>query len=90
MRSSNRSSQESLALEVPTRSVDIREIRFDEIDDEYIVTGAMPRVAASRRMAGHYRSAHLFCYFLLPIVRYYMIKMVYTCRYKTIKPSIEM
>jgi hypothetical protein len=68
-RSSNRSSQESLTLEVPTRSVDIREIRFDEIDDEYIVTGAMPRVAASRRMAGHYRSVYLFCYFLLSVVK---------------------
>ena len=88
-RSSNRSSQESLTLEVPTRSVDIREIRFDEIDDEYIVTGAMPRVAASRRMAGHYRSVYLFCYFLISVVRDYMIKMVYTCRDKTIKPSIE-
>lgn len=53
--SSNRSSQASFTLEVPTRSVDIREIRFDEIDDEYIVTGAMPRDAASRRMVGHYR-----------------------------------
>ncbi|TVU33430.1 hypothetical protein EJB05_25247 [Eragrostis curvula] len=53
-RSSNRSSHESFSLEVPTRSIDIRELRFDEIDDEYIVTGAMPRVAASRRMASHY------------------------------------
>ncbi|XP_062224059.1 uncharacterized protein LOC133922663 [Phragmites australis] len=52
---SNRSSHESFTFEVPTRSVDIRELRFDEIDDEYIVTGAMPRVAASRRMASHYR-----------------------------------
>jgi len=33
----------------------MREIRFDEIDDEYIVTGAMARAAVSRRMAAHYR-----------------------------------
>uniref|UniRef100_A0A0D9YMC7 C2H2-type domain-containing protein n=1 Tax=Oryza glumipatula TaxID=40148 RepID=A0A0D9YMC7_9ORYZ len=54
-RSSNRSSQESFTIEVPSGSVDIREIRFDEIDDEYIVTGAMPGIAASRRIASHYR-----------------------------------
>jgi hypothetical protein len=84
-RSSNRSSQESLTLEVPTRSVDLREIRFDEIDDEYI-----PRVAASRRMVGHYRSVQLLCYFLLSVVRDYMVKMVHTCRNKTIKLIKEM
>lgn len=68
-RSTNRSSQESFTLEVPTRSVDIREIRFDEIDDEYIVTGAMPRAAAaSRRMAGYYRSVYLLCNFLLSVI----------------------
>ncbi|KAK3156020.1 hypothetical protein QOZ80_2AG0101730 [Eleusine coracana subsp. coracana] len=54
-RSSNRSSHESFSLEVTRRSIDMRELRFDEIDDEYIVTGAMPRVAASRRIASHYR-----------------------------------
>jgi len=67
-RNSNRSSQESFSLEVPTRSVDMREIRFDEIDDEYIVTGAMTRAAVSRRMAAHYRSVVTV---LFPAVFYY-------------------
>uniref|UniRef100_M8BQX2 Uncharacterized protein n=1 Tax=Aegilops tauschii TaxID=37682 RepID=M8BQX2_AEGTA len=56
-RAGNRSGQESFTIDVPTRAVDIREIRFDGIDDEYLVTGAMPS-AASRRMASHYRILH--------------------------------
>jgi hypothetical protein len=51
----SRSTQERFALEVPARSVGIREIRFGGVDDEYLVTGA------SRRMASHYRSAHILC-----------------------------
>jgi hypothetical protein len=38
----------------------LREIRFDEIGDEYIVTGAVPSIAAPGRMASfHYRSMPL-------------------------------
>lgn len=46
----------------------MREIRFDEIDDEYIVRGAMTRAAVSRRMAAHYRSVVTV---LFPAVCYY-------------------
>ncbi|GJN19012.1 hypothetical protein PR202_gb06239 [Eleusine coracana subsp. coracana] len=75
-RNSNRSSHESFSLEVPRRSIDMRELRFDEIDDEYIVTGAMPRVAASRRIASHYR----FVSFLFPFLLFlgdYMVGMTH-------------
>jgi hypothetical protein len=55
-RSSNQSNLENFNLEVPTQSVEFREIRFDEIGDEYIVTGAVPSIAAPGRMASfHYR-----------------------------------
>ncbi|KAG0515878.1 hypothetical protein BDA96_10G314900 [Sorghum bicolor] len=55
-RNGNQANLENFNLEVPTQSVELREIRFDEIDDEYIVTGAIPSIAAPGRMASfHYR-----------------------------------
>ncbi|XP_015694378.1 uncharacterized protein LOC102721742 isoform X1 [Oryza brachyantha] len=55
-RNNNQAHLESFNLEVPTQSIDLREIRFDEIDDEYIVTGATPSIATPGRMASfHYR-----------------------------------
>jgi len=57
-RNGNQANLENFNLEVPTQSVELREIRFDEIDDEYIVTGAIPSIAAPGRMASfHYRYA---------------------------------
>ena len=47
-------------LEVPTQSVELREIIFDETDDEYIVIGAIPSIAEPGRMASfHYRYAEV-------------------------------
>ncbi|AQK80436.1 hypothetical protein ZEAMMB73_Zm00001d036205 [Zea mays] len=37
----NQANLENFNIEVPTQSVELRENRFDEIDDEYIVTGAL-------------------------------------------------
>uniref|UniRef100_A0A453SRS9 Uncharacterized protein n=1 Tax=Aegilops tauschii subsp. strangulata TaxID=200361 RepID=A0A453SRS9_AEGTS len=55
-RNSNQAHLENFNLEVPTQAVDLRELRFDEIDDEYIVTGAVPSMATPGRMASfHYR-----------------------------------
>ncbi|KAF8687454.1 hypothetical protein HU200_043147 [Digitaria exilis] len=55
-RNGNQAHLENFNLEVPAQSVELREIRFDEIDDEYIVTGAIPSIGAPGRMASfHYR-----------------------------------
>uniref|UniRef100_A0ACD5Z7B7 Uncharacterized protein n=1 Tax=Avena sativa TaxID=4498 RepID=A0ACD5Z7B7_AVESA len=55
-RNSNQAHLENFNLEVPTQAVDLRELRFDEIDDEYIVTGALPSMSTPGRMASfHYR-----------------------------------
>ncbi|KAL5664080.1 hypothetical protein ACJX0J_024188, partial [Zea mays] len=54
-RNGNQVNLENFNLVVPTQPVELREIRFDEIDDEYIVTGAIPSIAAPGRMASfHY------------------------------------
>ncbi|OEL28903.1 hypothetical protein BAE44_0010078 [Dichanthelium oligosanthes] len=54
-RNGSQANLENYNLEVPAQSVELREIRFDEIDDEYIVTGAIPSIAAPGRMASfHY------------------------------------